>query len=132
MSLSVLCMSKTRYSEPTVPDTSKSRDGYSSGARLDWIHRLSSTWNTRMHIAYYRGTAQAVHPGAVSALTLRQSSVSLSLERLLSYSDVATSRLQMSISCNTGTRGSFNSFGTPVTLSGKENCEQRLGMALYF
>ena len=108
------------------------QNGYSSGARLDWVHRLSSTWNTRMHVAYYRGTAQAVHPGAVSALSLRQSSVSLSLERLLTYNEMATSRLQMSISCNTGTRGSFNSFGTPVTLSGKENCEQRLGMSLYF
>ena len=108
------------------------QNGYSSGARLDWIYRLSSTWNTRMHVAYYRGTAQAVHPGAASQLSLRQSSVSLSLERALSYNDMATSRLQMSISCNTGTRGSFNSFGTPVSLSGKENCEQRLGMALYF
>ena len=108
------------------------QDGYSSGARLDWIHRLSHLWNTRMHVAYYRGTAQAVHPGAVSDLSLRQSSVSISLERELIYNDTATSRLNMSISCNTGTRGSFNSFGTPVTLSGKENCEQRLGMALYF
>ena len=85
-----------------------------------------------MHVAYYKGTAQAVHPGAVSELSLRQSSVSLSLERQLSYNDMATSRLQMSINCNTGTRGSFNSFGTPVTLSGNEQCEQRLGMALYF
>ena len=108
------------------------QDGCSSGARLDWIHRLSHLWNTRMHVAYYRGTAQAVHPGAVSDLSLRQSSVSVSLERQLTYNDIATSRLQMSISCNTGTRGSFNSFGTLVTLSGKENCEQRLGMALYF
>ena len=108
------------------------QDGYSSGARLDWVHRLSSTWNTRMHFAYYTGTAQAVHPGAVSALNLRQSSVSVSLERTLTYNAMATSRLQVSISCNTGTRGSFNSFGTPVTLSGKENCEQKLGMALYF
>ena len=108
------------------------QDGYSSGARLDWIHRLSSTWNTRMHVAYYKGTAQAVHPGALSALRLRQSSVSLSLERQLTYNDMATSRLQVSFSCNTGTRGSFNSFGTPVTLSGRQNCEQRLGVALHF
>ena len=108
------------------------QDGYSSGARLDWIHRLSSTWNTRMHISYYSGTAQAVHPGAVSELSLSQSSVSVSLERTLSYNDPATSSLQISIGCNTGTRGSFDSFGTPVTLSGMENCEQRLGMALYF
>ena len=108
------------------------QDGYSSGVRLDWIHRLSSTWNTRMHIAYYSGTAQAVHTGAVSALNLRQSSVSLSVGRQLSYNGTATSSMQISISCNTGTRGSFNSFGTPVTLSGKENCEQRLVMALYF
>ena len=85
-----------------------------------------------MHVAYYSGTAQAVHPGAVSALSLRQSSVSLSLERQLTYNDTATSRLQMSVSCNTGTRGSFNSFGTPVTLLGNEHCEQRLGMALHF
>ena len=108
------------------------QDGYSSGARLDWIHSVSHLWSTRAHIAYYRGTAQAVHPGAVSDLSLRQSSVSLSLERTLSYNDMATSRLQMSISCNTGTRGSFNSFGTPISLSGRQNCEQRLGMALYF
>ena len=108
------------------------QDGYSSGARLDWIHRFSHLWNTRMHIAFYTGTAQAVHPGAVSALALRQSSVSVSIERQITYNDMATSSLQMSVSCNTGTRGSFNSFGTPVTLSGKENCEQRLGMALYF
>ena len=108
------------------------QDGYSSGARLDWIHGLGNLWNTRMHIAYYTGTAQAVHPGAVSALSLHQSSISLSLERELNYNDMATSRLQMSVSCNTGTRGSFNSFGTPVTLSGKESCEQKVGMALYF
>ena len=108
------------------------QDGYSSGARLDWIHRLSSTWNTRMHVAYYTGTAQAVHPGAVSELSLRQSSVSVSLERQITYNDTATSKLEMSVSCNTGTRGSFNSFGTPVTLSGKENCEPKVGMALYF
>ena len=108
------------------------QDGYSSGARLDWIHRLDNLWNTRMHIAYYTGTAQAVHSGAVSALSLRQSSASVSLERQITYNDTATSRLEMSVSCNTGTRGSFNSFGTPVMLSGKENCEQRLGMALYF
>ena len=58
------------------------QDGYSSGARtrLDSTG-FSSTWNTRMHVAYYTGTAQAVHPGAVSELSLRQSSVSLSLER---------------------------------------------------
>ena len=108
------------------------QDGYSSGGRLDWIHRLNHLWNTRMHIAYYRGTAQTVYPGAVSALNLRQSSFSVSLERHLTYNGMATSRLEMSFSCNTGTWGSFNSFGTPVTLSGKENCEQRLGMALYF
>ena len=108
------------------------QDGYSSGARLDWIHRLGHLWNSRMHIAYYTGTAKTVHPGAVSALSLRQSSVSVSLERTLSYNNVATSKVQMSISCNTGTRGSFNSFGTPVTLSGKESCEQKLGTALYF
>ena len=108
------------------------QDGYSSGARLDWIHRLSSTWNTRMHVAYYTGTAQAVHPGAVSDLSLRQSSVSVSIERQLTYNHMATSSLQMSFSCNTGTRGSFNSFGSLVKLSGKENCEQRLGIALYF
>ena len=106
--------------------------GYSSGARLDWVHRLGYLWNTRLHLAFYRGTAQAVHPGAVSSLSLRQSSVSVSLERLLTYGDAVTSRLQMSVSCNTGTRGSFNSFGTPVTLSGNEQCEQRFGMALYF
>ena len=108
------------------------QDGYSSGVRLDWIHRLGYRWNTRMHITYYTGTARAVHPGAVSALTLRQSSVSLSLERVLTYGEMATSRLQMSVSCNSGTRGSFNSFGTPVTLSGNQHCEQRLGMALHF
>ena len=108
------------------------QDGYSSGARLDWIHGLGNLWNTRMHIAYYTGTAQAVHTGAVSELSLRQSSVSVSLERQITYNDTATSRLQMSVSCNTGTRGSFNSFGTPVTLSGNEQCEQKLGMALHF
>ena len=108
------------------------QDGYSSGARLDWIHRLDHLWNTRVHIARYTGTAQAVHPGAVSKLSLSQLSVSISFERQLSYNGMATSRLQMNISCNSGTRGSFNSFGTHVTLMGNEHCEQRLGMALHF
>ena len=93
------------------------QDGYSSGARLDWIHRLSHhVEHANAHVGYYDRHCSGGTPWCCEFILAYASQVFLvSLERtLISYNDMATSRLQMSISCNTGTRGSFNSFGTPM------------------